>query len=76
MLSDAQYERRIKANKSATKSKRIPKIPGLQLYSLVFLKHDPAKDKFKVRDVYIVMEIEEQPRENKNPKNVESYFYK
>ena len=60
MLSDAQYERRIKANKSATKSKRIPKIPGLQLYSLVFLKHDPAKDKSKVRDVYIVMEIEEQ----------------
>ena len=59
-LSDAQYERRIKANEAAMRSKKVPKIPGLELYSLVFLKQDPAKDKSKVRDVYIVMEIEEE----------------
>ena len=41
------------------KSKKIPKTPDLKLYSLVFIKHDPAKDKSKVRDMYIVMEIDE-----------------
>ena len=63
-LSDAQHKRRIEANKSAAKSKE-PKIPNINLHSLIFLKNDQAKDKSKVRDMYIVMEIDEHEKKLK-----------
>ena len=34
----------------------------IDLHSLVFLKHDVAKDKSKVRDLYIVMDFEDDSK--------------
>lgn len=67
-LSEAQYERRVKANDAAAKAKVNLKqtvVPDIKLHSLVFLKQDEAKDKSKVRDLYIVMDISDTSKELK-----------
>ena len=64
-LSDAIFERRVEANKLASKSRKEPKIPSIKPHSLIFLKNDLAKDKSKVRDMYIVMEIDEKEKKLK-----------
>ena len=62
-LSDTQFDNRKKANLAASKTKHLVAVTDaededIQLHSLVFLKHDVAKDKSKVRDLYIVMDLE------------------
>ena len=67
LLSDTQFNNRKKANIAATKTKHVVAVPDaededVQLHSLVFLKHDVAKDKSKVRDLYIVMDLEPESK--------------
>ena len=68
LLSDTRYDNRKKANAAASKpnpkAKPIDdiKVEDINLHSLVFLKNDVAKDKSKVRDLYIVMDLEEDSR--------------
>ena len=66
VLSDAQFENRSKANAAAAKDKSAGdnsvSSEVIDLHSLVFLKHDVAKDKSKVRDLYIVMDFEDDSK--------------
>ena len=66
VLSDVQHDNRLKANSAASKNKTVIPKPSdlneIKLHSLVFLKHDVAKDKSKVRDLYIVMDLEKDSK--------------
>ena len=66
-ISEALYDKRLKANEAVTKrinkKAEIPK--NLKVHSLVFLKEDISKDKTKIRDLYIVMNINQEKDELK-----------
>ena len=66
ILSDTQYENRKKANNAAAKMKPFMKASkdkgDIDIHSLVFIKHDVAKDKSKLRDLYIVTDMEEDSK--------------
>ena len=68
VLSDTQFESRKNANIAAAKSKlknekKVKRIEDtIDLHSLVFIKHDVAKDKSKLRDLYMVTKIEEDSK--------------
>ena len=65
-LANELYNNRQKANEYASKDKRKKKrkqLSNIQIHSLVFLKEDSAKDKSKVRDLYIVLEVDESKQE-------------
>ena len=60
------YDKRLKANEYAANNKRSKprkSVSSIQKHSLVFLKQDSAKDKSKVRDLYIVMEIDDDKQQ-------------
>ena len=60
-ISKDLYDKRIKANESVFKRSNLKESlkAVVHPHSLVFLKQDSSKDKSKVRDLYIVMEIDE-----------------
>ena len=64
-LAKELFDKRTIANKRAnekfkSKPESLEKIP---LHSLVFIKQDIAKDKSKIRDLYIVMKVDEDQNE-------------
>ena len=67
-MAEDQFERRVKANETAAKNFKAIKKKSRQnfpVHSLVFLKQDVSKDKSKVRDLYIVMEVDDEKAELK-----------
>ena len=68
LLSDTQFQNRKYANEAASKHKLVDKSlattdeVGIGMHSLVFLKHDVAKDKSKVRDLYIVTDVQDDAK--------------
>ena len=66
VLSDSQFENRKKANNIAAAKGKLKNKKEVEdtidMHSLVFIKHDVAKDKSKLRDLYMVMGIEEDSK--------------
>ena len=63
-ISENIFESRQKSNNYANKKVEKESLyPPPKLHSLVFLKNDVSKDKTKVRDLYIVTNIDSLPKE-------------